>query len=86
MDMVARKHIGRAAADVLVGFLVDVDDSLLATTAPVLRQFGTLLDAECPRGLETPPPPPPIEIDWVQLFDRDRARARAAKLRSLGRL
>ena len=86
MDLVARHHLGRGAADVLVPFVEQVDDSLLASTAPVLRQFGRLLDAECPRAIASPPPPPPREIDWVELFGRDRARARAAKLRSLGRL
>lgn len=86
MDMVARHHLGRRAADVLVPFLETIDDSLLGATAPVLRQMGKLLDAEVPTSLATPPPPPPVEIDWVALFDRDRARARAAKLRNLGRL
>ncbi len=86
MDLVARRQLGRYAADVLVRFLQEVDDSLLASTAPVLRAFGELLDEECPRDTELPGPPPPIEIDWPDVFDRDRARARAAKLRILGRL
>jgi hypothetical protein len=86
LDMVARKHLGRRAADILVPFVEEVDDSLLATTAPVLRTFGRLLDAECPKDVDMAPPPPPVEIDWIGLFDRDRARARAAKLRNLGRL
>lgn len=85
VDLAARGHLGRRAADALVRYLDDVDDSLLATTAPVLRAFGRMLDAECPRDLADPPPPPPIEIDWTGLLGRDRARARAAKLRSLGR-
>jgi hypothetical protein len=85
MDLVTRHHLGRYGADVLSSFLEEVDDSLLATTAPVLRSFGRLLDEECPKDLPPPPPPPPIEIDWPAVFDRDRARARAAKLRSLSR-
>jgi hypothetical protein len=86
MDLVSRGQLGRHAADELVRFLDEVDDSLLTTTAPVLRTFGRLLDAECPRDMEFAAVPPPIEIDWPGLFDRDRARARAAKLRTLGRL
>lgn len=86
MDLVTRAQLGRHAADELIRFLEDVDDSVLATTAPVLRAFGRLLDSECPRDREFAPVPPPIEIDWPGLFDRDRARARAAKLRMLGRL
>jgi hypothetical protein len=84
LDLVARKHLGRAAADALVRCLDEMEESLWSTTAPVLRAFGRALDVECPRDLLTPPVVP-VEIDWVGLFERDRARARAAKLRHLGR-
>lgn len=85
MDMVTRSQIGRKAADMLVECLDGVDDSVLSTSIDVLRRASTLLDDEIPKDLPSPPAPPPLDMDWVELFGRDKKRAIAAKLRSLGR-
>jgi hypothetical protein len=84
LDLVARRQVGRAGADVLLGALAILDDSVLSSTAPVLRAMGRLLDAECPGDARAAVVEVP-DIDWVEVFSRDRVRARTAKLRTLGR-
>jgi hypothetical protein len=86
LDMVRRGHLGRAAADAFARGVDEHDDAVLGPTTPILRAFASSLERACPKDIPAIPTPPATPIDWVQLFGRDRDRARLAKLRSLGRL
>ncbi len=84
-DLVTRGFVGGRIARVLGRFATTVDESLLATTGPVIRRFAAeLLDDPVARA---PEPEPIVEhaIDYQALFTKERKRARAAKLRSMGR-
>jgi hypothetical protein len=84
-DLAMRGHLGGRVARVLGHFAATVDESLLATTGPVMRRFADELLADPVAKLEEPPPVGDTEIDYVSLFAKDKRRARAAKLRSMGR-
>ncbi len=87
VDLVSRGHLGGRAASLLVPFAREVDDSLLATTGPTLRAFASQLEGEVSFDhLEPPVLHAPPQIDWLESYVKDRARARRAKLRTLGRL
>jgi hypothetical protein len=84
-DVAMRGFVGGRVARVLGRFARSVDESLLATTGPVMRRFAEeLLDDPVSRH-EEPPPAAESAIDYVALFAKDKKRARAAKLRSMGR-
>jgi hypothetical protein len=84
-DVATRGFLGGRVARVLGRFARTVDESLLATTGPVMRRFAEeLLDDPVAR-LEEPPPAAETVIDYVSVFVKDKKRARAAKLRSMGR-
>ncbi len=84
MDLVRRGHIGRGAAEAVVGTLKTAPVGSFATAEPVLRAFAEdvelrLPDLGAPTGREQP------VIDYVGLFSRDKARARAARRRARSR-
>jgi hypothetical protein len=84
-DVATRGFLGGRVARVLGRFARSVDESLLATTGPVMRRFAEeLLDDPVSR-YEEPPPVAESVIDYVSVFVKDKKRARAAKLRSMGR-
>jgi len=61
-----------------------LQESHFATTYPVLRAFGDQLEVAS-RDFADPPPLEPAPIDYVNLFSRDKARARRARDRLMGR-
>lgn len=80
LDLVRRGHVGALARERLLEAIDEADEARFAGTAPVLRAFAQSLEA-----LPAPPSVAPAgeraEIDYVSLFSRDHARARAAKAR-----
>ena len=85
-DIATRGHVGAAAAKAIVSVFDDVQESHFAATYPTLASFVELLDREAdtvPSGVDGGmlSVPEPIEIDYVSLFSRDKARARLAKKR-----
>ncbi len=84
-DMSTRGFLGGRVARVLGSFAETVDESLLATTGPVMRRFAEELLADPICNTEEPVRAPDAAIDYVTLFAKDKKRARAAKLRSMGR-
>ena len=86
VDLVARRQIGGRSGQALVSFIEDVDESLLATTGPVIKAFGRELAKERALSAPEPPRPSPPDIDYVSMFEADRARAITGKLRALGKL
>ncbi|HJL18842.1 MAG TPA: hypothetical protein RMH99_24480 [Sandaracinaceae bacterium LLY-WYZ-13_1] len=84
LDMAERHHVGRRAAEALVEAIGGLEESHFATTYPVLRAFGDQLEPAV-RELSDPPPVEASSLDYVNLFSRDKARARRAKERLTGR-
>jgi hypothetical protein len=81
MDLVRRGYAGRSAASALVTAVADADPRRFAGAAPALEAFADDLETKAP----SMPAPEPIErpvIDYVGLFSRDKARARAARRRA----
>ena len=81
MDLVGRGHVGPKAARLVVEALARAPANSFATAEPVLRAFAddvaNRLDA-----LGEPVPYEQTVIDYVALFSRDKARARAARRRA----
>ncbi len=85
VDLVERHHLGGRAASALLEAIDGLEESHFAATFPVLKTFGRELDAAA-RGVgPDAPEPSPLSIDYVGLFGRDKARARRARQRILGR-
>jgi hypothetical protein len=84
-DLATRGYVGGRVARVLGRYAATVDESLLATTGPVMRRFAEELLDDPVAKLEEPAPIGDTVIDYISLFARDKKRARAAKLRSMGR-
>lgn len=84
MDLARRGQLGRRAAERLVAFLPDLETRDFATATPVLKMFCQELEAALDTLERTPPVGLPT-IDYAEMFARDRARARAAKLRAVTR-
>lgn len=83
-DMAERGHVGSAGARRLVGAFDEIEESHFARTHPVLASFvGSLETAAA--DLPEQPSHEPCEIDYVNLFSRDKARARLAKKRLMRR-
>ncbi|GAB5544170.1 MAG: hypothetical protein RLO52_19210 [Sandaracinaceae bacterium] len=83
-DFNEREHLGTVAADRLLGALDEVEVTQFAATHHVLRAFGDQLDSVRATLRPMPTGEPPV-IDYVGLFSRDKARARRARERLLGR-
>ena len=84
-DLVLRGQIGGAAARALVACMESADDASLAQEGPRLRAFVELLAKEPLHDVEEPPEPIVTDVDYLEFFRKDKKRARAAKLRSMGR-
>ena len=82
----ARPHLAAVtAAAMLVDAIDALEETHFATTYPVLKRFGEELETAMRDSAEVPPVTPPLSIDYVDLFSRDKARARRARERVLGR-
>jgi hypothetical protein len=79
MDMARRRYVGPNAAERLVAAPLEV--GLPGSAADTLRAFGEELEKRIPQLDATPPWDLPA-IDYVGLFSRDKARARAARHRA----
>ncbi len=86
VDLVQRGHAGRDVATLLLEAVRGLEETHFATTYPVLRAFGDELEpamrllSEGSRNERER-----LAIDYVGLFSRDKARARRARQRVLGR-
>lgn len=84
MDLARRGVIaGRAAAE-LASAMRSADRGSFATTGAVLHAFVDALELEVHDLAEVPAPEHTV-IDYVALFSRDKARARAARRRAMAR-
>lgn len=83
-DLAQRRYVGREVAERLAAAARDAQREVFSAAAPALRQLGENLERRLPT-LGEAAAVEQITIDYVDLFSRDRARARAAKLRALGR-
>lgn len=85
-DLGRRGHLGAAGAKALVDFMDASDDRLLGVAdAAQLRAFAQGLVREGALALPPATPPVPPEIDYIEHFGKDKARAKAAKRRAMGR-
>jgi hypothetical protein len=79
VEIARRGHVGRVAKQALLAALLGVGTTEFATATPVLIAFGRELErAEVRDSAEAVAPE---GIDYPSLLARERARARAAKLR-----
>lgn len=85
VDLAKRQHIGGRAAATLAEAIDGLEETHFAATYPVLKTFGRELASEMRDRAEELPPPTALPIDYVDLFSRDKARARRARERVLGR-
>lgn len=81
MDLARRGYVGPRAAEALVEALRDTSAGSFATAEPVLRAFASDVEPRIPQ-LSPPAAAEQVVIDYVGLFSRDKARARAARLRA----
>ena len=84
MDLVRRGLVGRSAADQIRSAMENGDERRFAGAAAVLRAFVEDLAGKVSDIGAAPPVDRPV-IDYVGLFSRDKARARAARRRAKGR-
>jgi len=82
-DLARRQHIGRRAVELLREALDSAEPSAFAATETVLRAFCDEVASTDLPARSVPPESP--AIDYVALFSRDRARARAARQRARSR-
>ncbi len=80
-DLVRRGYVGPRSASRLVESSDAAQRVRPAPERRVLRQFTDELARRLP-DLEPPPRVPAVEVDYAALFNRDKARARAAKTRA----
>jgi hypothetical protein len=80
-QLVDRRTIGKRAAEAIVAVGPSIEPGRFGAAAPVLRAFVEHVRRLVPR-LDPAPPLKRVAIDYVGLFSRDRARARAAKQRA----
>jgi hypothetical protein len=79
MEIARRGHVGRSAKQALLAALLGVGTTEFATATPVLIAFGRELERTDVR--DSLDAHVPETIDYPSLLARERARARAAKLR-----
>ncbi len=82
LELTRRGQLSGAAAERIALALEGTGDTEFAFATPVLRAFGEEL-----RGLriQVAEVPDPVQLDYVALLARERSRAKAARLRVLGR-
>ena len=80
-DIARRGHVGPKAARALVESSDDLGTARATWTSPSLYQFVADLSRRM-RDLDAPRTVVPSEIDYLELFTRDRARTRAARRRA----
>lgn len=80
-DLARRRYVGRAVAQRLVEAAREAEPAEFAAAAPVLRRFAEALERRLGE-LGEPAPLDQVVIDYVDLFSRDKARARAARRRA----
>ncbi|MCA9606374.1 MAG: hypothetical protein KC619_12295 [Myxococcales bacterium] len=80
VDMARRGYVNGQVAATIGEAFDEVEETHFAATYPTLAAF---VDELGPTAAELPEPEPsePVEIDYVSLFSRDKARARLAKQR-----
>jgi hypothetical protein len=78
-EIARRGHVGARAKEAVLAALHGIGGTEYATATPVLSAFGRDLQAVEVR--EALVAAPPEAIDYPSLLVRERARARAAKLR-----
>ncbi len=81
VDLAARRHIGRTVAARVAAAACQAEVQQFAGATDALRAFGTQLERKLPTFGDAAAVEP-MAIDYVDLFSRDRARARAAKRRA----
>lgn len=81
MDLVRRQQVGPRAARAVTEEMRRTRPGTFATAEPVLRAFAEDVEARIDE-LSDPPQVEQIVIDYVALFSRDKARARAARRRA----
>jgi len=79
-DIASRGHVGSASAKRIIDAFGDVQETHFATTYPTLASFVRQLETAA-AAFDEFGAPEPVEIDYVSLFSRDKARARLAKKR-----
>ncbi|MEM1414536.1 MAG: phosphatase domain-containing protein [Myxococcota bacterium] len=83
-DLERRRYVGRDVAEALLEALESVDRRSFAAAAPVLETFGETLRRRLPE-LGDAAPIDRVAIDYVDLFSRDKERARAGRRRATRR-
>ena len=83
-DLARRRYVGREVAQRLAPAARSAEPSEFAAAAPVLRRLGEAIERRLGE-LGEPAPIERIVIDYVDLFSRDKARARAARRRATWR-
>jgi hypothetical protein len=81
MQLVDRRTIGKRAAEAIVAVKDEIEPARFGAAAPVLSAFVDHVAELLPR-LDDLPPLRRSALDYVGLFSRDHARARAAKIRA----
>jgi len=84
MDLARRRYLGRETIVRLAEASQKVERARFAAAAPVLKGFGEAL-ARRAKDVGEAAPIEKLAIDYVDLFSRDRARARAARKRAVSR-
>lgn len=85
MDLVGRGHLGGDAARAVAAHIRSSDEAAFGRDAAAMHAFVDALVAQ--QAMDAPEVATPTlpEIDWVASFGKDRARAKAAKRRAMGR-
>ena len=83
-DLVRRRYVGRRVAEGLLEALESVDRPRFGTAAPALEAFGATLARRLPEVGDAAPVDR-VAIDYVDLFSRDKERARAGRRRATRR-
>ncbi len=81
LDLARRRYVGRPVAEQLVKAAAAAERPAFGGATPSLLQFGEALERRLPElgEAQTSEPDP---IDYVDLFSRDKERARAARRRA----
>ncbi|MEM9070553.1 MAG: phosphatase domain-containing protein [Myxococcota bacterium] len=84
LDLARRRYVGRQVAEELADAAKKAERQSFAAAAPALRHLGERIEGILPE-LKDAAPVDRLAIDYVDLFSRDKARARAARRRATWR-